>query len=111
MLKITDWFTKAIKWVVFIDNAETGLPWQAEIVVKSAIETIIAGIAACLGISKKNPLVSMVAIIIGFAACIGFYFVAKHWPWILGALAVSLVVAIVYVIIKSRLSNKKKEES
>lgn len=111
MLSVFDWFVKAFKWVVFIDNAETGLPWQAEIVVKSVIETIIAGIAACLGVSRKNPLVSIVAIIVGFAACIGFYFIAKHWPWILGALALLLIATIVYFAMKSRLSNKKKEEA
>ena len=104
---LTNWFVDAIKWVVFIDNAETGLPFWCEILIKGIIEAIIVGIASVSGISNKNPFVSILVIVLGFVACIIIYWIAEYIVWIMIAL---LLLAIAYSIYLIVIKNKYKKE-
>lgn len=101
-INIFKYFIDALKWIVFIDNAETGLPWQWEIVIKGIVEAIVVGIATCFGISKNNPFISIFIIILGFVCCIFFYYIAKYIIWILVALAIILAATITYTIIQKQ---------
>jgi len=104
---LTNWFVDAIKWVVFIDNAETGLPYWSEVLIKGAIEVIILGFAAVLGISNKNPFISITVIVIGFVACIIFYWIAQYIVWIMIALLLLATAYCTYLIV---IKNKDKKE-
>ena len=103
-----NWFFKAIKWILFIDNAETGLPFEAEIIIKVIAECIVVGTAIFLGINEKSPLLSIITIILGFALCILFYAICKYYVWILVILGLVIIGIVIYAII-SRKKNKKKE--
>ncbi len=103
---LTEWFVNAIKWIVFIDNAETGLPMIAEYIIKGIVEAIILAIAGILGIKEKNPIIAVVTIIFGFILCVIFYFIAKYIIWILIALTIVLLAIIIYYIIKNKRSDK-----
>ena len=107
---VNDFFNfifNAIKWIVFIDNAETGLPYWSEVLIKGAIEVIILGFAAALGISNKNPFISIAVIIIGFVACIIFYWIAQYIVWIMIALLLLVTAYSIYLIV---IKNKDKKE-
>ena len=101
------WFCDALKWIVFMDNAETGLPLIAEIIVKAICESVICAVAFLLGISRKNPLVLIISIIVGFLVCIGIYFICKYIVWIVACLSVILVGYLVYLFVRT----KKKQQS
>lgn len=108
----TDFFKfigEAIKWVVFIDNKETGLPFIAEIFIKGIIEGIIVLIASCYGIKERNLIVSLIIIIAGFIACVAFYFICEYIIWILVILAVIIILIIsinILVYYKNKSNNK-----
>ena len=105
---LIEWFFKAIKWVVFIDNAETGLPWQTEILVKGIVEGIITIFSLGVGINKKNPWVIILSIILGFLACVAIYAICKYIIWILLALVFFLTGFVISIIIKKK-DNEKTE--
>ena len=88
-----------------MDNAETGLPLIAEIIVKAICEMVVCFAAILVGVSRKNPLVSVVSIIVGFLVCIGIYFICKYIVWIVACLSVILVGYLVYLFVRA----KKKE--
>ena len=102
------WFGNAIKWIVFIDNAETGLPMTAEIIIKGICEAIVASIAVVLGISKKNPFVTILSIIVSFLVCVGIYAICKYIVWIVAILAVLLAFYLIFMIL--RVKKEKKQE-
>lgn len=97
----------AIRWIVFMDNAETGLPLIAEIIVKAICETVVCAVAILVGVSRKNPLVSVISIIVGFLVCIGIYFICKYIVWIVACLSVILVGYLVYLFVRAK---KKKQQ-
>lgn len=99
----------AIKWIFFFDNAETGLPIWTEMFVKGIIEGLVLLIAGYAGIKEKNPLVSIITIIIGFMACIIIYWLAKYILIVLGILLGLIIVYVCYLII-SRQKNKTNDE-
>ena len=72
------WLCDAVKWIIFIDNAETGLSLQAEMIIKGIIESIIIGIGLFLGISQKSPIITICSIVIGFLACLLIYAICKY---------------------------------
>lgn len=102
------WLLEAIKWIVFIDNAETGLPMTAEIIIKGICEAIVASIAVALGISKKNPFVTILSIIVSFLVCVGIYAICKYIVWIVAILAVLLAFYLTFSIL--RIKKEKKKE-
>ncbi len=103
-----EWTLNAIKWIVFIDNAETGLSQSAETIIKAICEAIITAIAVGLGISQKNPFVSILAILVGFLACIGIYAICKYIVWIVVGLAVLFACFLAFSIIRAK--REKKQE-
>ena len=102
VINFFNYYVDALKWILFIDNAETGLSLQWEMVVKGLVDAVILGIATCFGISKNNLFISVLVIILGFACCTFFYYIAKYIIWILVALAIILAATITYTIIKKR---------
>ncbi len=98
--KFSNYFFKAIKWVVLIDNAETGLSWQWEMLVKVLVESIIMGIATGFGLSRDNPILTIISIVLGFTACMLTYFVAKYILWILSFLGVIILGIVAYFIVR-----------
>lgn len=101
------WFCDALKWIVFMDNAETGLPLIAEIIVKAICEMVVCAVAILLGISSNNKFVKVVSIVVGFLVCIGIYFICKYIVWIVACLSVILVGYLVYLFVRT----KKKQQS
>lgn len=97
----------AIRWIVFMDNAETGLPLIAEIIVKAICEMVVCAVAILLGISSNNKFVKVVSIVVGFLVCIGIYFICKYIVWIVACLSVILVGYLVYLFVRT----KKKQQS
>ena len=97
----------AVRWVVFIDNAETGLSFYSETLVKGIIEGVIGIISLTLGISKKNPFVTIVSIIVGFVVCVILYFIKQYILWILVTLLILICRYITYLLITK--NNEKKK--
>ena len=102
VINFFNYYVDTLKWILFIDNAETGLSLQWEMVVKGLMEAVILGIAVCFGISKNNLFISVLVIILGFACCTFFYYTAKYIIWILVALVIILAATITYTIIQKR---------
>ena len=100
----------AVRWVVFIDNAETGLSFYSETLVKGIIEGVIGIISLTLGISKKNPFVTIVSIIVGFVVCVILYFIKQYILWILVTLLILICLYITYLLITKN-NEKKKNKS
>ncbi|MBO4522159.1 MAG: hypothetical protein J5703_03115 [Methanomicrobium sp.] len=90
-----------------MDNAETGLPLIAEIIVKAICEMVVCAVAILLGISSNNKFVKVVSIVVGFLVCIGIYFICKYIVWIVACLSVILVGYLVYLFVRT----KKKQQS
>ena len=110
LANFTNWFLDAIKWIIFIDNAEIGLPYWSEVFIKGAIEVIILGFAAVSGISNKNPFISILVIVLGFIACIIIYWIAEYIVWIMIALLLLATAYSIYLIItKNKNSENQKE--
>ena len=97
-----EWIANAIKWVVFIDNAETGLPIVCEIIIKAIIEGMVLALASYVGISKKNPFATILTILFGFLACLLIFAICKYIVWILISIASILVILITILIINKR---------
>lgn len=96
------WLMDAIKWVVFVDNAETGLPMAAEIIIKGICESIVLSIAVGLGISKNNPFISIASIIVGFIVCIAIYAICKYIVWIALAIGLLVVGLVIFAVIRNK---------
>ena len=103
------WLCDAVKWIVFIDNAETGLSLQAEMIIKGVIEAIIIGIGLFIGISEKSPIITICSIVIGFFACILIYSICKYIVVILIIAIILLGLFIALNILKSKKKNKLQE--
>lgn len=97
----------AVLWVVSFDYKDTGLSFIEETIVKAIVENIIIAIAISNGISRKNPLVSLVVIIIGFAVCVLIYFIKQYLLWIMIGLITLLVVYIIHLVVSN---HRKKAE-
>lgn len=108
---VLNWILDAIKWIIFIDNAETGLPMIAEMIIKGICEAIIVAFAATAGISSKSPWVSVLSIVVGFAVCVLIYAICKYIIWILSALALLLGVFIFISVLHSKKEMGKKENA
>lgn len=109
---VNEFFTflaNACKWIVFVDNAETGLPMLAEIFVKAIIETIVIAIMVLIGVNEKNPITTILSIVLGFAACVLFYWIAKYIFLILGAMIAILVGYIVFIELRKKIKDKMVE--
>lgn len=105
----TDFFNllgNAIKWVFFIDNAETGLPLWGEYLVKGIVEGVIGCVAIALWISEKNPLITIIGIIVGFIVCTILYFIATYFVWILVGICALVVATITFIIIRGKIRKK-----
>lgn len=100
----------AVRWVVFIDNVETGLSFYSETLVKGIIEGVIGIISLTLGISKKNPFVTIVSIIVGFVVCVILYFIKQYILWILFTLLILICLYLIYLLITKN-NEKKKNKS
>ncbi len=109
LANFTNWFLDAIKWIIFVDNAETGLPYWSEILIKGAIEVIIIGFSVVLGISSKNLFISVASIVLGFIACIIIYWIAEYIVWIMIAVLLIATAYMIYIIIKNNKVKKVKE--
>lgn len=107
---LTNWFVDAIKWIVFIDNTETGLPMWAEMLVKGIIEGLTILIAGYIGIKEKSLTVLIAGIVFSFAACVAIYFIAKYIIWILIGLLLIVIVYIVYKVIRNNQEKNNKGE-
>lgn len=100
----------AFLWAVYFDNAETGLPMVAEIIVKAIVEISIGAILTCVGISKAHPLVKVLVMILGFFTCLACYWIAAYIIWIMiGALLLASGIIILFVIQKKKNKKFKKE--
>ncbi len=109
---ITDfikWLCEAITWIIFIDNAETGLSLQAELIIKGLIEAIIIGIGLFLGISQKSPIITICSIVIGFFVCILIYAICKYIVAIMIIAIILLGLFITFKIIRNKKKNKLQE--
>ena len=95
----------ALLWVIFVDNAETGLPMWAEILVKGIVEVCVVTIAVSVGLSKSNPIVMIISIVSGFGICLACYWIATYIIWIMIGLAISGSSVITFFII-----HKKKNK-
>ena len=100
------WLFDSINWIVFIDNAETGLPMAAEYIIKGITEAVILSIALVLGISQKSPLITICSIILGFVVCIIIYALCKYIIAIMILLIIALAILIIFNIIKKKKKNK-----
>lgn len=105
--KVFNELIPAVLWVVSFDYKDTGLSFIEETIVKAIVENIIIAIAISNGISRKNPLVSLVVIIIGFAVCVLIYFIKQYLLWIMIGLITVLVVYIIYLVVSN---HRKKAE-
>ena len=103
------WLCDAVKWIIFIDNAETGLSLQAEMIIKGIIESIIIGIGLFLGISQKSPIITICSIVIGFLACLLIYAICKYIVVILIIAIILLGLFIALNIIRNKKKNKLQE--
>lgn len=106
---INEFFTflaNACKWIVFVDNAETGLPMLAEIFVKAIIEAIVIAIMVLIGVNEKNPITTILSIVLGFAACVLFYWIAKYIFLILCIVTFILVGYIMFTKIRKKKNNE-----
>ena len=103
------WLCDAVKWIVFVDNAETGLSLQAEMIIKGIIEAIIIGIGLFIGISEKSPIITICSIVIGFLACLLIYAICKYIVIILVVAIILLGLFITFNILKNRKKNKLQE--
>lgn len=101
-----DQIIDAFRWIVFMDNAETGLPLVAEIIVKAVCESVVVVAAVVAGFSSKNPVVKIVSIAFGFLVCIGIYAICKYIVWIAAILSALAIGYLVYWIVR-----KKKQKS
>lgn len=103
-----DFIVNAVKWIVFIDNAETGLPMIAEMIIKGVVEGLVVLILGYIGIKEKNPIVAIMGIIIGFVACVIIYWIAKYIIWILIGLLLIVIAYVIYLLIKKHKDKKSK---
>lgn len=104
---VINWLFKAIKWILFIDNAETGLPFEAEIIIKGVVEGLVVLILGYIGIKEKNPIGSIMSIIVGFVACVIIYWIAKYIIWILIGLLLIVIAYVIYLLIKNHKDKNK----
>ena len=102
-----DFIVNAVKWIVFIDNAETGLPMIAEMIIKGVVEGLVVLILGYIGIKEKNPIVAIMGIIIGFVACVIIYWIAKYIIWILIGLLLIVIAYVIYLLIKKHKDKNK----
>ena len=102
-----DFIVNAVKWIVFIDNAETGLPMIAEMIIKGVVEGLVVLILGYIGIKEKNPIVAVMCIIIGFVACVIIYWIAKYILWILIGLLLIVIAYVIYLLIKKHKDKNK----
>ena len=91
---------------MFVDNAETGLPMLAEIFVKAIIEAIVIFIMVLIGVNEKNPITTILSIVLGFAACVLFYWIAKYIFLILCIVTFILVGYIMFTKIRKKKNNE-----
>ena len=96
----------AIKWTVFIDNAETGLPMYAEMLIKGIVEGLIVLILGYIGLKEKNPITIIISVILAFVTCVIIYWLAKYIFVILCILLGLIIMYVCYLII-----NNNKEKS
>ena len=99
---------KSFLWLVYVDNAETGLPMWAEILVKVIVETLVIAILTGIGLSQKKPIVKGIVIVAGFCSCFALYWIAEYIIWILVGLLTIVIGYIVYKCIKKHKNKKSK---
>lgn len=102
-----DFIVNAVKWIVFIDNAGTGLPMIAEMIIKGVVEGLVVLILGYIGIKEKNPIVAIMSIIVGFVACVIIYWIAKYIVWILIGLVLIVITYVIYLLIKKHKDKNK----
>lgn len=102
-----DFIVNAVKWIVFIDNAETGLPMIVEMIIKGVVEGLVVLILGYIGIKEKNPIVAIMSIIVGFVACVIIYWIAKYIIWILIGLLLIVIAYVIYLLIKKHKDKNK----
>lgn len=102
-----DFIINAVKWIVFIDNAETGLPMIAEMIIKGVVEGLVVLILGYIGIKEKNPIATIMSIIVGFVACVIIYWIAKYIIWILIGLLLIVIAYVIYLLIKNHKDKNK----
>ena len=102
-----NFIVNAVKWIVFIDNAETELPMIAEMIIKGVVEGLVVLILGYVGIKEKNPIVAIMGIIIGFVACVIIYWIAKYIIWILIGLLLIVIAYVIYLLIKKHKDKNK----
>ena len=102
-----DFIVDAIKWIVFIDNAETELPMIAEMIIKGVVEGLVVLILGYIGIKEKNPIVAIMSIFVGFVACVIIYWIAKYIIWILIGLLLIVIAYVIYLLIKKHKDKNK----
>ena len=93
--------------MVFIDNAETGLPMWAEILVKGIVEICVGGISVSFGLSKENPIIMIISIVLGLGFCLVCYWMATYIIWILLIVLLLAFVAIILFIIHKKKDKKE----
>ena len=106
-------FLEFIKWLVFLDNAETGLPLVAEIIIKGIAGTIsftlVGIIFKSLGLFDSNLMkfaYAVISIVVGAVLCSFVYWLINYWIIILIVLSTILTILIVLTIY----INKRKEK-
>ena len=106
-------FLEFIKWLVFLDNAETGLPLVAEIIIKGIAGTIsftlVGIIFKSLGLFDSNLMkfaYAVISIVVGAVLCSFVYWLINYWIIILILLSTILTILIVLTIY----INKRKEK-
>ena len=106
-------FMDFVKWLVFLDNAETGLPLVAELFIKGIAGTIsftlVGIIFNFLGLFDSNLMkfaYAVISILIGAVLCSFVYWLINYWVIILIVLSIiliSLILLIIYI-------KKRKEK-
>jgi len=106
-------FMDFVKWLVFLDNVETGLPLVAELFIKGIAGTISFTLVGIIfnffGLFDSNLMkfaYAVISIIIGAVLCSFVYWLINYWVIILIVLSIiliSLILLIIYI-------KKRKEK-
>lgn len=108
LINVFDVIVKAVLWILFIENAETGLSFYSETIVKAIVEGLVLLFAGALGISKKNPFVSFVTFFLGFIMCVCLYFIKQYIFWIMLFMFVALLGLTSYLLVRKSKENRRK---
>ena len=102
-----------IKWLVLLDNAETGLSIAEELMIKGVAGAISYGIVriifSCLNLFDREGmelLCMIISIVLGFVFCAIINILNKYWYILLMTLTLILILTIILI----RKINKRKEK-